>query len=101
MEIYITGEIGRIVDYSSMKSRPSFLRKVMLPDEANPLNYIWDGNDIVYDEYFPPKAELSEIEQLQKENELLKKGLEEAKERQDMTDAAMLELADIVLGGGE
>jgi hypothetical protein len=93
MEIYITGEVGRIVDYSEARSKPSFMRKVTLPDGANPSDYVWDGKDIVYDEFVPPQAELTEIEQLQLENIDLKKG-------QEMLEATVLELADFIFEGG-
>lgn len=94
MKIYITGEQGPINDYSTIRSEPSFVVKVYLPDDSNPLDYVWNGNEAVYDEFVPEKPALTEIEQLQQENK-------ELKERQDMTDAAMLELADVVFGGGE
>lgn len=101
MKIYITGEVGPINDYSTIRNEPVFLIKVYLPNDANPLDYIWDGAEAVYKVFIPPETEITEIEKLQQENKELKKGLEEANERQDMTDAAMLELADVVFGGGE
>ncbi|MFS7423755.1 hypothetical protein AB6878_12670 [Carnobacterium maltaromaticum] len=100
MKIYIVKNTQRITDYSTIKNG-SFSIEVNLPEDSNPINFIWNGSEAVFDEFIPPEVELTEIEQLQKENELLKKGLEEANERQDMTDAAMLELADVVFGGGE
>lgn len=93
MKIYIVKNTQRITDYSTIKNG-SFSIEVNLPDDSNPLDYVWNGSEAVYDEFVPEKPELTEIEQLQLENKELKKG-------QESLEATVLELADVVFGGGE
>lgn len=93
MKIYIVQNTQRITDYSTIKNG-SFSIEVNLPDDSNPLDYVWNGSEAVYDQFVPEKPELTEIEQLQLENKELKKG-------QESLEATVLELADVVFGGGE
>lgn len=99
MEYYILGEIGRVNDYSTIENG-SFSVKVKLRKNQNPIDYLWDGEKLIYDKYVPLEQELNEIEQLKKENEELKQEQEAMKEWQDTANTAMLEIADAVFGGG-
>ena len=93
MKIYIVQNTQRITDYSTIKNG-SFSIEVNLPDDSNPLDYVWNGSEAVYDQFVPEKPELTDIEQLQLENKELKKG-------QESLEATVLELADFIFEGGK
>lgn len=93
MKIYIVQNTQRITDYSTIKNG-SFSIEVNLPEDSNPLDYVWNGSEAVYDQFVPEKPELTDIEQLQLENKELKKG-------QESLEATVLELADFIFEGGK
>lgn len=103
MKIWIENKIGFLQGYSEVEQPYHVVVEISSTKGFDFTNWKYDGQGLIHDIENAPVIEepSSEIEQLRKENELLKKGLEETNERQDTTDATMLELADIVFGGGE
>lgn len=99
MIIWINDVVGFITGYSLVE-QPGMRPIEVTEEPINIFDWRYDGDTLIYDENNPSKPGngLSELEQLHVENEKLKR-------RQDETDEAILELADLLLNeslkGGE
>lgn len=91
MKIWIVDKIGFIDGYS-LTEQPGQMAVELEEEPLDLLNWRWDGKVLIHDPENAPIPEKvpSELEQLKKENE-------ELRQRQDMSDEAVLELADMVL----
>lgn len=82
-EIWIPNEIGRVRHFEF--SELNELVKVLVDEYPGVItDFVFDGESIKYD------PEKSEVDRLKEENE-------ELRQRVDMSDEALLELADMVL----
>lgn len=91
MKVWIQDELGYLKGYSIIP------QETMIEVEADReptdfTNWRYDGKKLIHDPENAPAVEesLTETEQLKKENE-------ELRQREDMSDEALLELADMVL----
>ena len=91
MKIWIEDKIGFLEGYSLME-QPERVATEVEKEPTDFGNWRWDGKVLIHDPENAPvvKEEPTEIEQLKQENE-------ELRQRQDMSDEALLELADMIL----
>lgn len=92
MEIWITTDQNGFLTSYSLAEQPDLTKVVVDNEPADFTNWRLDGTKLVHDPRNAPVIEdgLTETEQLKKENE-------ELRQRVDMSDEALLELADMVL----
>lgn len=92
MDIWITTDKNGFLDGYSLNEQPDQIKVQVDKEPMDFTNWRLDGTNLVHDPENAPVTQegLTETEQLKKENE-------ELRQRVDMSDEALLELADMVL----
>lgn len=96
MEIWIENKIGFLQGYSETEQPHHVVVEMGSIEDFDFKNWRYDGNNLIHDSLNAPI-----IEEIPSEIDILRQENKELNQRQDMTDAAMLELADVIFGGGE
>ena len=96
MDIWITTDKNGFLDGYSLNEQPDQIKVQVDKEPMDFTNWRLDGTKLVHDPENAPIVEggLTETEQLKQENE-------ELRQRVDMSDEALLELADMVLSATE
>lgn len=91
MKIWIVDKVGYVESYSLME-QPNQIAVEVKQEPLDIMNWRWTGSELIHDPENAPviEAPVSELDKLKQENE-------ELRQRQDMSDEAVLELADMVL----
>src|SRR5699024_568715 len=92
MEIWITTDHNGFLTSYSLAEQPDLTKVVVDKEPVDFTNWRQEGTQLVHD---PKNAQV--IEESLTETEQLKKENEELRQRVDMSDEALLELADMVL----
>ena len=96
MEIWVSVDKNGFLDGYSLNEQPDQIKVHAEKEPSDFTNWRIEGSTLVHDPDTAPVFEpgLTEIEQLKQENE-------ELRQRVDMSDEALLELADMVLSATE
>ena len=96
MEIWVSVDKNGFLDGYSLNEQPDQIKVQVDKEPMDFTNWRLDGTKLVHDPENAPIVEggLTETEQLKQENE-------ELRQRVDMSDEALLELADMVLSATE
>ncbi|MBX8938466.1 hypothetical protein [Enterococcus gilvus] len=96
MDIWITTDQNEFLTSYCLMEQPNMIEVKVEKEPADFTNWRLEGTKLIHDPDNAPKVEVGLTE-----TELLKQENEELRQRLDMSDEALLELADMVLSATE